>query len=153
REPILRVSQDYDTFLSFSPDSQQVALCQPDHSIQIYELPSGAPQKQLPGLPGGSTFFHPNGRQLAVLHHNMVKLCDLSDGRVLATFKHEGGPYALAWRSDGKVFATGCVDSDIYLWDVAHPAQPLRVLKGHLAGVEQLDFSHGGDLLLSDSHD
>jgi WD40 repeat protein len=37
---------------------------------------------------------------------------------------------ALAWRSDGKVFATGCYDNDIYLWDVSNPAQPLRTLKG-----------------------
>src|SRR5260221_11146714 len=59
----------------------------------------------------------------------------------------------LAWRSDGKMFATGCSDHDIYLWAAANPAQPLRILKGHFGTVTHLAFSHGGDLLGSESWD
>ena len=76
-----------------------------------------------------------------------------SGGKEVATFKHPGGVARLAWRSDGKVFATGCYDHDIYLWDVANPAQPLRILKGHFGPVVNLAFSHGGDLLFSNSWD
>ena len=97
--------------------------------------------------------FHPDGRRLAVVSGGIVQLRDLSDGKELATFKHPGDVVTLAWRSDGKVFATGCYDHDIYLWDVANPAQPLRILKGHFGAVVNLAFSHGGDLLFSNSWD
>jgi WD40 repeat protein/Tfp pilus assembly protein PilF len=155
REAILKVSQgDYGTVPSFSPDSRLVALSRPDHSIRIYELPSGATWKDLPpGLEAESVHFHPDGRRLAVVSRRIVQLRDLSDGKELATFRHPGWVSALAWRSDGKVFATGCTDHAIYLWDTVNPAQPLRILKGHVEAVDHLGFSHGGDLLLSAGSD
>ena len=159
REAILKVPQgSHGSFPSFSPDSRLVALSRPDHSIRIYELPSGATWKDLPpGLPVSRVFhpvcFHPDGRRLAVVSGNIVQLRDLDDGKEVGAFKHPGTVVRLAWRSDGKVFATGCHDHDIYLWDVANPAQPLRILKGHFGPVVNLAFSHGGDLLFSNSWD
>jgi len=87
------------------------------------------------------------------MSRNKVELRDLNSGGTVATFKHPGALECLAWRSDGKVFATGCYDSDIYLWDVTRPAEPLRKLKGHFGTVAYLGFSRHGDLLLSDSWD
>ncbi|HEV3256199.1 MAG TPA: protein kinase, partial [Gemmataceae bacterium] len=160
REAILKQSQgSYNSFPSFSPDSRLVALSRPDHSIRVYELPSGTKWKDLaPGLPAqvgdaNDMHFHPDGRRLAVVSHNIVHLRDLSGGEEQVTFKHPDNIYQLAWRSDGKVFATGCQDHDIYLWDVSNPAQPLRTLKGHYGAVVGLGFSHGGGLLLSTSWD
>src|SRR5205823_398487 len=154
-EAILKVSQGaYNSFPSFSPDSRLVALSQPDHLIRIYELPTGATRKDLPpGPPADLVQFHPDGRQLAVVSDSSVRLRDVNGGEEVATFKHPSRVASLAWRSDGKVFATGCADHDIYLWDRANPAQPLRTLKGHFGKVVDLAFSHGGDLLLSDSWD
>jgi WD40 repeat protein/tetratricopeptide (TPR) repeat protein len=155
REPILKVSLGtYETFPSFSPDSRLAALHRPDDSIRIYELPSGATWKDLPpSLPVRRVHFHPDGRRLAVVSGSTVQLRELSSGKELARFKHPGGVDEMAWRDDGKVFATGCFDHDIYLWDVANPAQQLRVLKGHLQVVVHLAFSHAGDLLYSNSWD
>jgi WD40 repeat protein len=155
REAVLKVPQaGYRSYPAFSPDSRLAALPRSDHSIRIYELPSGAVWKDLPpGPPVYRVHFHPDGRRLAVLSGSTVQLRDLSDGKELATFKHPDHVYTLAWRDDGKVFATGCRDADIYLWDVANPAQQLRALKGHFGAVVQLRFSHAGDLLLSDSWD
>jgi eukaryotic-like serine/threonine-protein kinase len=159
REAILKVPQGgYGSFPSFSPDGRLVALSQPDHSIRIYELASGATRDLPPGLPvSGACFypvcFHPDGRQLAVVVGDTVQLREADGGKEVAAFKHLGTVVKLAWRSDGKVFATGCFDHDIYLWDVANPAQPLRILKGHFGEVVNLAFSHGGDLLMSDSWD
>ena len=50
---ILKESQgSYNSFPSFSPDSRLVALSRPDHSIRVYELPSGTKWKDLAlGLP------------------------------------------------------------------------------------------------------
>jgi WD40 repeat protein len=155
RKPILQVPLvGYPTLFSFSPDSRLAALPPTDNSIRIYELPSGATWKDLPpSLPPRLVHFHPDGRRLAVVSGNTVQLRDLNNGTELARFKHPGGVSQMAWRDDGKVFATGCYDHDIYLWDVANPAQPLRVLKGHLAEVVELAFSHAGDLLFSSSWD
>src|SRR5262249_50729391 len=137
REAILKVSQGgYGSFPSFSPDSRLVAFARRDHSIRIYELPSGTTWKDLPpGLPVARecpypVCFHPDGRQLAVVCGGTVQLREVDGGKVVATFKHPGPVVRLAWRGDGKVFATGCWDHDIYLWDTARPAEPLRTLKG-----------------------
>jgi WD40 repeat protein/tetratricopeptide (TPR) repeat protein len=155
REPILKVKVGgYPTLFSFSPDSRLAAFPFTDNSIRIFELPSGATWKVLPpSLPPRTVHFHPDGRRLAVVSGSTVQLRDLSDGTELARFKHPGNVSRMAWRDDGKVFATGCYDHDIYIWDVANPAQQLRVLKGHLAEVVDLAFSHVGDLLFSSSWD
>src|SRR5262249_6517822 len=133
REAILKVSQGgYNSFPSFSSDSQLVALARPGHSIRIYELPSGATWKDLPpGPPVDLVRFHPDGRLLAVVTGSIVRLSDLNSGKEVAMFEHSKEVRSLAWRSDGKVFATGGPDQDsnIYLWEVTNPAQPLRVLK------------------------
>jgi WD40 repeat protein/tetratricopeptide (TPR) repeat protein len=156
-EAILKESQvAYCGPPAFSPDSRLVALPRPDGSIRVYELPSATKWKDLPPcMPALGVYFHPDGRQLAVVNGSFVQLCDLSDGKELATFQHPASICSmLAWRSDGKVFATGCNgDHDIYLWDVSNPAQPLRTLKGHGDAVIDLAFSHAGDLLLSGSWD
>src|SRR5262249_49899706 len=119
REAILTVSQgEYHTFPSFSPDSRLVALSRPDYSVRIYELPSGATGTELPpGLEGGSFHSHPDGRRLAVVKDHIVRLRDLNGGEEPATFQHPAYVDTLAWRSDGKVFATGCADHTIHLWD------------------------------------
>jgi serine/threonine protein kinase/WD40 repeat protein/Tfp pilus assembly protein PilF len=154
RTAILRVSQAHHSLPAFSPDSRLVALARPDRSIRIYELPSGRTWKDLPpGPPVDIVQFHPNGRRLAVVSGRLVRLHDLGDGRELAAFQHRAGVLVLAWRNDGNVFAAGCSDHDIYLWDTLNPGQPLRTLKGHFGAVFNLAFSHGGDLLLSASWD
>jgi WD40 repeat protein len=155
REAILRVSEgSHNSFPSFSPDSRLVAIARPDHSIRIHELPSGATWKDLrPGLSVERLQFHPDGRRLAVVSGRIVQLRDLDGGREIARFKNPGAVARLAWRGDGKVFATGCYDNNIYLWDVANPARPLRTLTGHFGVVFNLAFSHGGGVLLSASWD
>jgi serine/threonine protein kinase/WD40 repeat protein/tetratricopeptide (TPR) repeat protein len=155
RAPVVQVSYGSSATLpTFSPDSRLVALSWASNSIRIQELSSGATWKDLPpSLPGRLVHFHPDGRRMAVVNGSTVQLRDLNNGMELARFKHPGNVFQMAWRDDGKVFATGCYDHDIYLWDVAKPAQQLRVLKGHLAEVFDLAFSHAGDLLISQGWD
>src|SRR5262249_4987309 len=146
REAILKVSPgNYFTLPAFSPDSRLVALCQPDHSIRIHELPSGTAWKDLPPvLQATDVYFHPGGGRLAVVSDRVVELRDLDGGAAVATFEHASEVTSLAWRSDGKVFATGCGDADIYLWDAENPSEPPRKLRRHVGAVVSLAFSHGG---------
>jgi serine/threonine protein kinase/WD40 repeat protein len=157
REAIVKVPYGtHEGRLAFSPDSQRVALPHPNHSIGIWELPSGVKWKDLPPVsPVKLVQFHPDRHRLTVVGDRIVQLRDLSDGEVQATFKHKGGIASLAWRSDGKILATGGDEyyRDICLWDLANPAEPLRTLQGHIGQVVHLAFSHGDDLLLSESWD
>jgi serine/threonine protein kinase/WD40 repeat protein len=154
-EVVLKLSPaDCEGLPGFSPDGSLLAVPRPDHAIRVYELPSGAVRKDLPPGPKvHSVQFLPDGRRLSVVTGGTVRLRDLEDGKELATFQHPSHVHAVGWRSDGRVFATGCDDHDIYLWDVANPAQPVRTLKGHIGAVVYLAFSQDGDLLLSDSWD
>ncbi len=58
------------------------------------------------------------------------------------------GPTSLAFRPDGKAFATGCADGSIHLWDVAtaRPIGPSVMLRGAALGVA---FSTDGRSLLA----
>jgi serine/threonine protein kinase/WD40 repeat protein/tetratricopeptide (TPR) repeat protein len=154
REAVLRIAQGrLNADLSFSPDSRLAALGQADRSIRIYELPSGATKDLPPGrLPATQVHFQPGGGRLAVVSRHVVQLRDLDGGAVVATFEHPSDVACLAWRGDGKVFATGTYGSDIYLWDPADPSRR-RILQGHYGGAVHLAFSHGGDLLFSNSWD
>jgi serine/threonine protein kinase/WD40 repeat protein/tetratricopeptide (TPR) repeat protein len=154
-EAILQVSPgSYYSFPAFSPDSRLAALVQADRSIRIYQLPSGAKWKDLPpGPPATNLSFQPEAGRLAVASGRLVQLRDLNGGAVVATFEHANDVFALAWRSDGKQFATGCRDGAIYVWDPANASRPPRILKRHSSAVVSLVFSHGGDLLFSNSWD
>jgi serine/threonine protein kinase/WD40 repeat protein/Tfp pilus assembly protein PilF len=155
REAIVKVSKGgHYSLPAFSPDSRLVAICQPDDSIRIYELPSGVKWKDLPrGLPEPRVHFHPDGHRLALISGSIVQIHDLTGVEKIATFKHPGSVASLAFRSDGKVFAAGEYNHDIHLWDTANPVQPLRLLKGHSGAVVNVAFSHSDDLLLSNSWD
>src|SRR5205823_7353418 len=106
-----------------------------------------------PGPPVSLVQIHPDGRRLAVASDKTVYVRDLNDGKELAAFKHPAGVHSLAWRGDGRAFAAGCFDHDIYLWDVANSAQPLRTLKGHMGSVFYVAFSPGGEVPASDAWD
>jgi serine/threonine protein kinase/WD40 repeat protein/tetratricopeptide (TPR) repeat protein len=155
REAILKVSPgSHYSFPAFSPDSRLAALVQPDRSIRIYQLPSGAPWKDLPpGPPVANVSFQPECSRLAVVSGRVAQLRDLDGGAAVATFEHANDVFSLAWRSDGKQFATGCRDGDIYLWDAANASRPPRILKRHSSPVVSLAFTNGGDLLFSNSWD
>lgn len=138
----------------FSSDARLVALCWTEKLIRIHELPSGALWKDLHlSLPVGLLCFHPEGNRLVLVGGNSVQLRDLSNGKELAKFNHSVPVFTPAWRNDGKVVATGCGGHDIYIWDAASPARPLRPLKGHFGAVANLAFSQGGDLFFGNSLD
>jgi serine/threonine protein kinase/WD40 repeat protein len=144
----------YESRLCFSWDSQRVAFERPNGSIRIYELPSGTPRSILPlNGPARELQFLPDGRHLAVAYGAVIQLREVPSGKKVAAFTNPSAVTCLAWRNDGKVFATGCIDNGIYVWDVEQPAQPLRCLKGHYGRVLSVGFSHNGDLLWSDSWD
>jgi WD40 repeat protein len=61
-------------------------------------------------------------------------------------------PTGLAWHPDGKRLAAGGSDYQVYLWN-ADTGELQAVLKGHQAEVIHVQFSRGGELLVSASWD
>src|SRR5262245_49355055 len=156
---------------AFSPDGSLAAIQQPNHAIRVYELPKGK-FKELPaGPPIRQLEFHPDGKRLVVVSGNSIHFRHVDDTAGLIqqlsqlvqesnwfgrpAFQHPSAIWSIAWRGDGKIFATGCGGQpfDIYVWDVDNPDQPLRVLKGHSEPVVSLAFNRRGDMLLSESWD
>jgi WD40 repeat protein len=59
---------------------------------------------------------------------------------------------ALAFSPDGKLLATGDVNGEIYLWDIA-TGEPILCCRGHAGWVHGITFSHDGKMLGSASSD
>jgi WD40 repeat protein len=59
---------------------------------------------------------------------------------------------ALAYSPNGKLLATGDVNGQIYLWDIA-TGEPILCCTGHAGWVHGIAFSHDGKMLVSASSD
>jgi WD40 repeat protein len=142
--------------LDFSPDSSSIALVGSNGSIGIFAIPGGQelPHPERSCRPH-TLAFDPTGRRLAVssMEDKVVEIRDLDKGgRVETKFAHPSGVFQSAWRSDGKLLATGCHDRNAYVWDVSANRQ-LAILSGHKGPVPSIAFNHTGDLLASGSWD
>ncbi len=156
-EPVFKLDPgDHDNGVDFSPDSRYIAFGHSDGTIRLYELAVGTEVRRLgaslrPAAPSALRFA-PDGRKLAIgsLQAPGVEIRDLGSGRTFG-LAHPSAVRGVAWRADGKLLATASDDHNIYIWDVADLEQPrqVHVLKGHIAQVVRLAFSHGGDLLAS----
>jgi WD40 repeat protein len=141
--------------LSFSSDSQSLALGQHDGPILIYDLSSGRCIHRLEQRPlPYSLAFSPDGRQLAVstTESYTVQVRDVVTGAVLQSLAHPSVVRGLAWHPAGNLLATACNDHDIWIWDVA-TGTARSVLAGHQSQVLALAYSHGGEMLVSSSWD
>lgn len=98
----------------------------------------------------GVVAFSPNGRNIAWGGtDNLVRLADVTTGRVLREFHgHDAPVTSLAFNSDGKRLASGAEDRRILIWDAATDVA-LLTLRGHKAEVVSLRFSPEGTRLAS----
>ncbi|MDB5358233.1 MAG: pknB [Phycisphaerales bacterium] len=132
---------------AFSADSRQVAFCQADGSLKVYDLASGRdPRKIASGQLAWCMAFDPRGRILASSSNNSVVLRDLDNTTVVATLEQPGAPSCIAWHPDGNRLAVACDDHHVYLWDVRLGKQT-AVLDGLRNKGVKVAFNHSGDLL------
>jgi serine/threonine protein kinase/WD40 repeat protein/Flp pilus assembly protein TadD len=139
---------------AFTGDSLQLIVGgRRDGSLGIYDLATGHEVRRLSlgGEAPWSIALHPDGRRLAINHHDRVTIHSLDTGAELASWKPGTLILDLAWHPDGNLLAAAG-DRPIYLWD-AVTRQQRRVLEGHENQVVHVAFNHAGTLLASEGWD
>ncbi|MEH2123766.1 NB-ARC domain-containing protein [Nostoc sp.] len=141
--------------LSFSPDSQTLAINRHDGSIAVWNVQTGdLDQWSAHSASVWAVLFSPGGQVLASSSEDRtVRLWDVQTHRCLQVLRgHESSIRAIAFDPSGQWLASGGYDNTIRLWDVQTGAC-LRLLQGHTDSVFTVAFDPSGQRLASGSHD
>ncbi len=147
----------YVTRLAFSPDGSKLAAASMDTTVSLVDVATGhaigEPLRHSEAIRGLA--FSPDGRLLLTVSMGSsgtgaARLWDVATGRPASpVFTHPNADTtgALAFSPDGSIFATGCDDGSVYLWDVAAARQigPPRMLRGRI--LELIFRPDGRDLM------
>jgi hypothetical protein len=93
--------------------------------------------------------FSPDGRLLALVAGQQVRLWDRAAQRMAAAAPASGGATGAAFDATGHLLAVAAGNGTTELWDVSSPGHPISVasLTGPTGPVEQVAFSGRGHLL------
>jgi WD40 repeat protein len=152
--------------LVFSPDGRLLVSGGNDAVARVWSLPDGEKVNEIVGgtfaIP--SIAFTPDGASLAMVNGEVVRLRDITSGRIVGTVLVSGVSfYSVAISPDGHILAAGDNNNLVRLWDPAlayrtgQESYPTAVdLIGHAgkpgsyqALIWKLVFSPDGNLLAS----
>jgi eukaryotic-like serine/threonine-protein kinase len=139
--------KSYTNRLVFSPDGRLLAVASEDTTARLVDVVTGqafaAPLRHADGIRGIA--FSPDGRLLLTVTSgtsgtSAARFWDVFTGQPASpALAQPGGADrgALAFSPDGTLFATGCDDGSVLLWDVASaaPIGPPRMLRGRILAV------------------
>jgi eukaryotic-like serine/threonine-protein kinase len=143
--------------IDFSPDGKAVAMGRSDGRVLVYSLAGGGIMHELslrlasgaPRIPQVIR-YHPSGEWLAesCLDDLYVQIWSLGKREAIARLPHRDVVHDLSWEPGGRLLATACRDSYVYLWKPdATPRQ--WKLGGHEGPVTSVSFNSSGTLLTS----
>jgi WD40 repeat protein/DNA-binding SARP family transcriptional activator len=129
--------------IAFSPDGRYLATASDDKTVKIWEVVSGQELRTLVGHTDviWNVSFSPDGALLATGGDEMVKVWDVSTGRLLLTLNGQHAP--IAFNPIGRQLATSSEDGTTILWDVDTEKELLSL--PYAANI--LTFSPGGNRL------
>ena len=100
----------------------------------------------------GATAFSPDSTRIVSAGH-VLRVVELESGKEQWVNPRDSYAYlAVAFRSDGKLLATGSQDTSIRLWE-AETGKEISILRGHKSYVSELAFSPDGKKMVSWAED
>ena len=157
REKKLKRTFDSSSAVAFSPNNKWLA-CSQDNVINIYNAKTYALYKVLFGCSDHiyDMAFSPNSSELvSVSLDGTIKLWDINFGRCLGNLNYHYRKgidiYNITYSPTGE-FVASIFGNKIILWD-AKSGKQIRMLEGHLQGIENISFSPDGHWIVSTSLD
>lgn len=147
-------SNSYIRGVSYSPNSQWLAVSTRDKEVQLYTTSNNQLSRRLLGHTGPvfASAWNPQGTLLASASAS-IKLWNPTNGTLLRTLNgHQRGIYSVAFHPTQNVLFSGGEDGKVNLWDT-QTGKLLQVLSGHTGAVYGVAISPNGKVLATGSKD
>jgi WD40 repeat protein len=140
------------------PDPTRIALGGVDKAVRIWNITSGAKEKEFTGptQPVLSAAWSNDGKYIAAgSADKTLHLWNFSDGKVLMKLTLPSNPQAVAFSPDGQVMAVGLADSTVKFFKTSDLKEPkeFKGIEGKKGAVTSLAYSPKGDVLYAASAD
>jgi RNA polymerase sigma factor (sigma-70 family) len=140
------------------PDGRRfLALATDHHSMQIYDVQTGAMLKQLGPHPGHiyPAALSPDGKRALEASYDYaapIRLWDVASGKLVRELGKPCETWGIAFSPDGWLALSSSKDLQVRLWDL-ETGKVVRVFQGHRNGAQGVAYSPDGRRVLTGGND